>query len=101
MVRLSEEQIIYNLSKIPGWVLLQGERLIERTLIFEDFKNAISFINQVSEFAEMAKHHPEMIIDYNKVTLRLTTHDVNGLTGRDFALAQRINKLYPPFERKR
>ncbi|HBI03866.1 MAG TPA: 4a-hydroxytetrahydrobiopterin dehydratase [Paenibacillaceae bacterium] len=101
MVRLSPEQIVYNLSKIPGWVLLQGERLIERTLTFADFKNAISFINQVSEFAELANHHPEMIINYNKVTLRLTTNDVNGLTGRDFALAQRINKLYPPYEKKR
>jgi 4a-hydroxytetrahydrobiopterin dehydratase len=100
MVRLSPEQIIYNLSKIPGWVLVQGNVFLERTLHFEDFKEAIAFVNQVSDYAELAKHYPEIIIHFNKVTLRLTTQDVQGLTGRDFALAQRINKLYPPFEKK-
>lgn len=94
MARLSQDQIVFNLSKIPGWTL-QGGHSIERILSFPDFKSAIQFVNQISEYAEMANHHPEIIINYNQVILRLTTHDKNGLTGRDFALAQRINQVKP------
>lgn len=99
MSRLSPDQVVFNLSKIPGWVL-QGDYHIVRTLHFTDFKQAIEFVNQVSEYAELAKHHPEIHILYNKVTLKLTTHEAMGLTGRDFALAQRINQLKPPHEKK-
>ncbi|WP_134698542.1 4a-hydroxytetrahydrobiopterin dehydratase [Ammoniphilus sp. YIM 78166] len=93
MSRLSKEQITFNMPKIPGWKLNQNE--IERTFEFEGFKEAISFINQVAEHAEELNHHPDIVLRHNKVSLLLTTQDVGGLTGRDFALAQRINKLLP------
>lgn len=93
MAKLSKEQITFNLSKIPGWKLNENE--IERTFAFEGFKEAISFVNQVAEYAEEIGHHPDISIHYNEVFLLLTTHDDKGLTGKDFALAQRINKLLP------
>ncbi|MEW9672839.1 4a-hydroxytetrahydrobiopterin dehydratase [Ammoniphilus sp. 3BR4] len=93
MARLSKEQIAFNMSKIPGWRLNQD--MIERVFEFEGFKQAISFINQVAEYAEEMNHHPDFILRYNKVSLTLTSHDSGGLTGKDFALAQRINKLLP------
>lgn len=93
MARLSKEQIAFNMSKIPGWK--QNQDMIERFFEFEGFKEAISFINQVAEYAEEMNHHPDLVLRYNKVWLTLTTHNDGGLTGKDFALAQRINKLLP------
>jgi 4a-hydroxytetrahydrobiopterin dehydratase len=96
VAKLSQEQIELNLSKIPGWTLEDGE-YIERKIAFADFREALEFVNQVGRFAEDAQHHPDIDIRYNKVTLRLTTHDENGLTGKDFALAQKVNQI--PFAR--
>ena len=48
---------------------------------------AIRFVNALAEEAERANHHPDILIQYSKVTLRLTTHDCDGLSERDFALA--------------
>lgn len=93
MAKLSKDQIMFNLSKIPGWKL--NGNVIERKFSFEGFKEAISFVNQVAEHAEQLGHHPDISIHYDEVLLLLTTHDDQGLTGKDFALAQRINKLIP------
>jgi 4a-hydroxytetrahydrobiopterin dehydratase len=93
MARLSREQIEFNISKIPGWKV--NGISIERTFIFRDFKEAIAFVNQLSEYAELMNHHPDIHISLNEVTLLLSTREHNGLTGKDFALAQRINKLSP------
>lgn len=94
MAKLSEEQISYNISKIPGW-RLRGKS-IERIFTFEGFKEAVTFVNQVAEYAGEMNHHPDITIRFNQVSLSLTTHEDGGLTGKDFALAQRINKLIPP-----
>lgn len=64
-----------------------------RRFRFPSFKEAITFVNQVAELAEEANHHPDILINYNRVTLTLTTHDEGGLTRRDFALATKINQL--------
>lgn len=93
MAKLSKEQITFYMSKIPGWKL--NGNAIERSFTFEGFKEAIGFVNQVAEYAEELGHHPDITIRYNEVVLLLTTHDDQGLTGKDFALAQRINKLMP------
>ncbi|GEN35400.1 putative pterin-4-alpha-carbinolamine dehydratase [Aneurinibacillus danicus] len=92
MAKLSQEQIELNLSRIPGWTLEDGVS-IQRKVTFGDFREALEFVNQVGKFAEDAHHHPEIDIRYNKVKLRLTTQEKNGLTGKDFALAQKINKI--------
>lgn len=96
MTKLSSEQIASHMSDIPGWELNEGERRIDRTVVFSNFKEAISFVNHVAEYAEEADHHPDISIQYNQVKLTLTTHDVGGLTGKDFALAQKISRYCPP-----
>jgi len=93
MAKLSKEQIEYNISKLPGWKL--NGNCIERTIEFISFKEAISFVNQIAEFADEMDHHPKINIDFRQVKLSLITHSSGGLTGKDFALAQRINKLIP------
>ncbi len=58
-----------------------------------DFRAALLYTGAVAYLAEAANHHPDILIQWNKVTLTLSTHSAGGLTGADIALAQRINAL--------
>ncbi len=89
--RLSKQQADDSLLHTPGWTLDEG--LIRRQYTFGDFADAIIFVNKVAELAEEEGHHPDILIEYNKVTLTLSTHDAGGLTAKDFHLAQRIGEL--------
>jgi 4a-hydroxytetrahydrobiopterin dehydratase len=65
---------------------------IVRDLKFADFRAAVDFVNRVAKLAEDANHHPDISIHgWNHVSLRLSTHSAGGLTGADFALAERID----------
>jgi 4a-hydroxytetrahydrobiopterin dehydratase len=66
---------------------------IEKKFVFENFLQAMGFMVQVGILAEKQGHHPEMFNVYNKVNLRLTTHDADGLTKKDIDLASEIEKL--------
>lgn len=79
------------LKKVPEWD--HEKKHIERTFEFDDFSQAIDFVNSVAEIAEDEDHHPEMDIRYNKVRLQLSTHAEGGLTDRDFAVAEKIDNL--------
>ena len=83
--KLSEEEIYQHMAKLPGWNR-EGEAL-SRIFQFKDFSHALGFVNQVAETSEAVNHHPDILIRYNKVTLRLTTHDSGGLTLNDIDLA--------------
>ena len=86
--RLSDDEIAARLGSVPGWQR-DGEWL-RRTYKLETFPAAIAFVNRVAEAAEALDHHPDITIEYTKVTLRVTTHDAGGLTANDFELATRI-----------
>jgi len=73
------------LAALPNWQ--RHGQIISRTYEFEDFPAAMKFVNAVAELAEQAKHHPDIDVRWNQVTLALTTHDAGGLTDKDFALA--------------
>ncbi|PRZ25187.1 4a-hydroxytetrahydrobiopterin dehydratase [Flavobacterium granuli] len=66
---------------------------IEKKFVFKNFNQALGFIVQVGVLAEKHNHHPELFNVYNRVDIRLSTHDANGLTDRDFDLAKAIEKL--------
>lgn len=79
------------MKKIPEWEL--EKKHIERTFEFDDFADAIDFVNAVAEVAEEEEHHPDIDIRYNKVRLVLSTHSKGGVTELDFGLAERIDTL--------
>lgn len=86
---MNDEQIQAKLGEIPGWQYQDGQ--LRKTFRFDDFKAALVFVNWVGEAAEKAKHHPDILIEYNKVTLSLCTHDdEDRVTGKDFNLAGEI-----------
>ncbi len=85
--RLDTEQVRERLAALPGWQLSDDGLAITRRFKFADFQQAFAFMTQVALAAERADHHPEWSNVYNRVEIRLTTHDAGGLTERDFALA--------------
>jgi 4a-hydroxytetrahydrobiopterin dehydratase len=85
------DELKNRLKKIPEWEL--EKKHIERTFEFDEFSEAIDFVNSVAEVAEDEEHHPDIDIRYNKVRLVLSTHSKGGLTDLDFGLAERIDTL--------
>ena len=71
----------------------EGESLV-RDYEFDDFAAAMAFVNQVADAAEAANHHPDILVHgWNKVRLTLTTHSDGRLTGKDHAMAERIDAI--------
>lgn len=73
---------------------LEEENAISRNFAFKDFKEALAFVQKVGRIAEKMQHHPDIYLhDFNYVTLRLTTHDVGGVSDKDLDLAREIDAL--------
>ena len=92
--RLSDTEISQQLPSLPGWTIENQQ--LRRTYQFKNFVESIDFVNRLVEPAEKAGHHPDIVISYNQVTIRLTTHDAGGLTQKDFDLAEIISQLSSP-----
>lgn len=80
------------LSQLKDWTFLNDG--IEKKFEFRNFNQALAFIVQVGLLAESKNHHPELFNVYNKVNIRLSTHDAKGVTDKDFDLAKAIEKLF-------
>ena len=76
----------------PAWTPAGNRDAVTRSLRFADFRSAFSFMTAVALAAEKADHHPEWFNVYNRVDITLTTHDADGLSKRDVALAGFIEK---------
>jgi len=79
-------------SLSPGWSLDEEGRLYRR-FAFPDFAAALEFTNRVGSLAEAEGHHPDILLVWGRVELRLWTHDAGGLTDRDFLLASAVDAL--------
>ena len=79
-------------QNVPGWELKNNA--LEREFKFKDFAEAFAFMTRVAALAEKANHHPDWSNVYNRVTIRLSTHEAGGVTGKDLELAQQINDTY-------
>jgi 4a-hydroxytetrahydrobiopterin dehydratase len=76
-----------------GWELEKGGKALIRSLTFANFGEAFAFLTRVALLAEKVDHHPEFTSVWNRVDLRLTSHDAGGVTERDLRLAAAINGL--------
>lgn len=88
---LEADDLTAALKKCPEWEY--EKNALTRTLEFEEFNEAIDFVNDLAEIAEEAQHHPEITIRHTRVGLKLTTHDAGGVTELDIELAQRVDNL--------
>lgn len=97
--RLSDADIQSRLETLDGWAR-EGDSL-RRDFEFDDFAAAFGFMSAVAVAAERLNHHPDWSNSYNRVSIGLTSHDVGGLSERDFRLARRIDALHAPFGQRR
>jgi 4a-hydroxytetrahydrobiopterin dehydratase len=82
MAILSEQQVDAQLKNLTDWAL-EG-RAIRKQYTFNDFPAAVAFVNRLVPEAETADHHPDILINYRRVTLIYSTHSEGGLTQKDF-----------------
>jgi 4a-hydroxytetrahydrobiopterin dehydratase len=88
---LSASEVDQALKNLPGWTS-NGQAII-RVFQFGNFLQAMEFVNRIAVAAEAANHHPDILINYNKVTLTLVSHDSGGVTQRDVRMAAKINEV--------
>jgi 4a-hydroxytetrahydrobiopterin dehydratase len=86
---MTDEEIQRELKTLHGWEW-DGDA-ISKQYSFGSFAEAMAFANRVASVAETQDHHPDILISYSKVTLTSSSHDVGGLTARDFRLAKAVD----------
>ena len=91
MSPMQDDEARILLREVSGWSLKDGHLFKE--FKFKDFMEAISFVNRVAEIAEGEDHHPNISIQYNKVSLDLWTHAIKGLSENDFILAAKVDNI--------
>jgi 4a-hydroxytetrahydrobiopterin dehydratase len=89
--RLDDDAIADMIATLDGWT--RDGDTIRKDFAFGDFAAAFGFMAAVAVAAERINHHPDWSNSYNRVTISLTSHDVGGLSERDFMLARRIDAL--------
>jgi 4a-hydroxytetrahydrobiopterin dehydratase len=93
MQKMAQSEIEQALRGAPGWER-QGDS-ITRTFTLASFPEAMLFAAAVGNLAQRADHHPDILIQYKRVKLTLSTHTAGGLTAKDFALAGEVNGVAP------
>lgn len=86
---LTTEQIGNIPKSLPAWEA--KDKHLERTIEFPSFLKLIEFVNKITTIAEAMEHHPDMDIRYKKLTLLLSTHDIDGISALDLDLAKKID----------
>jgi 4a-hydroxytetrahydrobiopterin dehydratase len=92
MSRLDEQAISTWLSTHPGW-RRDGEEVV-REYRLSSFRRALALVVEIGCLAERADHHPDLLLQYRRLTVRLSTHSVGALTSRDLQLAEEIDRAY-------
>ncbi len=93
MTRPSKIGAAAALSQLTGWQAVEGRDAIAKSFRFKDFNAAFGFMTCVAMEAEKRDHHPEWFNVYNRVEVVLTTHDADGVSALDVALAQFMDLL--------
>jgi 4a-hydroxytetrahydrobiopterin dehydratase len=89
--KLTSDQVRKRLASLEDWTLDDGK--LRRDFKFPDFVRAFGFMTSAAMEAEKLNHHPEWSNTYNKVTVRLVTHEARGITELDFELAKKMDAL--------
>jgi 4a-hydroxytetrahydrobiopterin dehydratase len=97
MDRLNNQQISESIESLSGW---RGDSVaIEKDFEFGDFSEAFAFLTRVAMLSEKMNHHAEWSGVYNKVSIRLSTHDAGGVTNKDLKMAAAIEGFNHPWGR--
>src|ERR1700677_5124027 len=92
MAKLEAKEVKRQLKSLTGWEY--KDNAIHKLFRFKEFMEGIQFINQVAGTAEAMDHHPDININYTRITFLCTSHDSGGVTERDLKLARAIEEAY-------
>ncbi len=91
----TEQQLENALAVLSDWACVQGQ--LQREFRFNDYHHTMAFVNAVADIAHREDHHPEILVGYNRCTVRYSTHSVNqgrgGLSHNDFICAAKIDQI--------
>lgn len=92
---LTATTVVANLAQLEGWTLTGdgAEVAIEKAFAFDDYYRTLAFVNAVAFIAHAQDHHPHLSVTYKRCVVRFNTHDVGGLSQRDFDCAARVDAL--------
>lgn len=95
---LSATQVIAQLAKLDNWKLFGDgpDVAIEKTFHLRGFLETMAFVNAVAYIAHSRNHHPELLVHYNRCSVRWSTHDVQGISLTDFECAVQVDALIKP-----
>ena len=91
MTKLSRAEAEQRTKILAGWTL--EEDTLRKQYTFASFPDAIAYVNRLAPKAEAADHHPDILINYKRVTLTYSTHSEGGLTEKDFTGAAMADRL--------
>ncbi len=89
MKKLTTEEINTALASLKGWTI--NENSIEKKYVFKDFNQAFGFLSRIALYSEKVNHHADWSGVYNKVNIKLSTHDAGGVTQTDIDFAKVID----------
>lgn len=89
---MSGDEIKEMLRDVKGWNV-SGEHHLFKTYAFENFQEALEFVNRVGQLAEEQGHHPDICFGWGRAEISIWTHKIDGLTESDFILAAKIDAL--------
>jgi len=91
--RLDDDALARQCAATPHWQVADG--MLERTFEFDDFHRTMAFANRLAAIANAEDHHPQMVVEYDRCTVRFSTHSAGGITRNDFICAAKIDALPP------
>ena len=99
-ISLSEDEIKSLQPQIPSWSIIEDEDKIKRLICafaFKDYEESLRFTNNVAKLAEEEDHHPEIILEWGRVTVSWWSHKIKGLHQNDFICAAKTDELFNNF----
>ena len=93
--RVTEQQALELQRQIPEWEQIEEEGVAQLRRVFKlpNFAQALAFANRIGELAEQQGHHPAILVEYGRVTVRWWTHKIGGLHRNDFIMAAQTDQL--------
>ena len=91
---LTREQAELFHEQAPDWQLLEEAHRIERSFRFRDFREALTFVQEIGELAEAERHHPNIDFGWGNATVSLQTKKIKGLHENDFIMATKIDRIF-------
>ena len=96
MPLLSADNLADQLKKLPDWTFDPDKKIIQKVFQFKGYYQVMAFVNAIAWMAHQEKHHPDLMVSYNRVTVQYQTHEAGGITKNDLICARLVEALITP-----